>query len=387
MNPLKIFVSSTCYDLSQIRADLHDFIYSLGYHPTLSESNSFPIDPDNDTLENCIENVRSSDVFILILGNRYGYVTENGKSITNTEYLYAKERGIPIYIFIYKPLTTILPIWKNNKNIDLTGIIESPKVFEFVELLRETNKNWCFEFEKAQDITGTLKVQLSHLFKSSLELRKKYRMSNQPDYHRFLSANALNLILLKEEGFELLFFAEVLDYELNKYESLRLDIEYEIILKCSKNIDDISELFPWLNINFSSSMHLINSMNNLFGDAFYKYWGAPGTPADLKGLYYVACSIAKIFKELITWSVDIKSTRVNDDFLLVRDTLSSFVKLAIEKIWSYPNLIRSKYKEGRDEYLMNGNPLEVQITLVLEIDPTLVSSFTLEMERLGAKYK
>lgn len=49
-----IMVSSTFYDLRQIRKDLDVFISEdLGYIPLLSELPSFPVDPDVDTIENC----------------------------------------------------------------------------------------------------------------------------------------------------------------------------------------------------------------------------------------------------------------------------------------------------------------------------------------------
>jgi hypothetical protein len=54
MNAPAVMVSSTFYDLRQIRADLLDFLRDeVGYQPLLSEYVSFPIDPDVDTIENC----------------------------------------------------------------------------------------------------------------------------------------------------------------------------------------------------------------------------------------------------------------------------------------------------------------------------------------------
>ena len=104
-----VFISSTCFDLGQVRVDLNQFLDSLGLNPVLSEFNSFPVNPDYDTIKNCREAVKShSDIFILIVGSRYGNSTDNGKSITNLEYIEAKAKRIPIYIFVAKHVVNIL---------------------------------------------------------------------------------------------------------------------------------------------------------------------------------------------------------------------------------------------------------------------------------------
>jgi hypothetical protein len=193
--------------------------------------------------------------------------------------------------------------------------------------------------------------------------------------------------LEKDNGFEVFFFAQVLKDELLKYEALKLDLEYKILLNCSKSINNTSELFSWLNINFEAVINQVNSINNLFNIAFTKYWGPPGIFADLKGLYYVALSTAKIFKEMILWSVETRSTRVNQDFVLIRNTLSDFVLKSVDKIWDYPDLINTLYSLGQKEYEEKGGTVTVEATLVLEVDPSLMTIFSSEMNRLSSKYQ
>ena len=81
-----------------------------------SELPSFPIDPTTDTIENCRLRVdNEADIFILIIGGRYCYVSENhGKSVTNLEYLAARAKGIPIYVFVERRVLAVLPTWKDN---------------------------------------------------------------------------------------------------------------------------------------------------------------------------------------------------------------------------------------------------------------------------------
>jgi hypothetical protein len=59
-----VFISSTCYDLAQIRADMKIFIEGLGFDPLLSEEPAFPIDPSVTPPVNCVNAVRDRAGFI-----------------------------------------------------------------------------------------------------------------------------------------------------------------------------------------------------------------------------------------------------------------------------------------------------------------------------------
>jgi len=136
-----VYVSSTCYDLSQVRADIRTFLESLGLEPILSEFNSFPINPESGTIENCTEIVKQrADILVLIIGGRYGSQAPIGKSVTNLEYLQARAKGIPIYVFVLKSILNILPAWKKNMNGNFEEIVDSPKLFEFVESLKDSKE-------------------------------------------------------------------------------------------------------------------------------------------------------------------------------------------------------------------------------------------------------
>ncbi|HWZ03098.1 MAG TPA: DUF4062 domain-containing protein [Mucilaginibacter sp.] len=385
MNQLKVFVSSTCYDLSQIRADLFEFLSNFGYQPILSEYSTFPINPNNDTLDNCIQNVNTADIFILIIGNRYGYTAESGKSITNTEYLYAKQKGIPIYIFVLKSIITLLPVWKKNKDADFSDTVESNKVFEFVEELRSSNKNWCFEFEKAQEIISTIKIQLAHLFKDSLDIRHKFSSSRQPEYWEKLSAKAISIVLKNDPMFEPLFFAQVLKDELMKFEDLKLDLDYHILFGCNNNIQDPMKLINWIRENLQSLQHFVNSGMSLMGKAFPVYFGVPGQPSDLKGLFYVASAMARLYKEMILWSIDIKSTYVHEDFQLLRDAFAKLIMNSANNIWDYPDQAQNDIYCALEQHKL-GIISNIESVLTFETNEEDSDFVTAEMARLADKY-
>ena len=131
-----VFVSSTCFDLGQVRADLAEFIESLGLDPIISEYASFPVNPNYDAIANCLETVKTrADIFVLIVGARYGQTPRKGKSVTNLEYLEARAKGIPIYVFVSKAVLSFMEVWKKNPDGDYTGVVDSTSVFEFIKKL------------------------------------------------------------------------------------------------------------------------------------------------------------------------------------------------------------------------------------------------------------
>ena len=153
-----VFVSSTCYDLRQVREDIRLFLEAIGYEPFLSEFDFFPVDPEKSVVENCFNVIdKHADLFVLLVGGRYGSLSEKGKSVTNLEFLRAKAKDVSTYAFVQKAILEILPVWESNPNGDFSAVVDSPKLFEFVRELIGSGKQWIFPFETAQDVTDTLK--------------------------------------------------------------------------------------------------------------------------------------------------------------------------------------------------------------------------------------
>src|SRR5205085_5298411 len=133
-----VFVSSTYFNLAQIREVLARFLEGIGYNPSLAERGDFPVDPSAEPFDNCRDVVRTvADIFVLIVGRRHGSTdARTGKSITNLEYLEACAKGIPIYIFLEKIVDAQYDIWKANRNTELTiPGIDSASLFSFIDEL------------------------------------------------------------------------------------------------------------------------------------------------------------------------------------------------------------------------------------------------------------
>lgn len=72
MASLRVFVSSTCFDLGPIRGQLRNFLTSMGYEPIMSDYNDVLYDPRIHTHTSCIEEIATCDVIILLVGSRFG---------------------------------------------------------------------------------------------------------------------------------------------------------------------------------------------------------------------------------------------------------------------------------------------------------------------------
>ncbi|MCJ8209943.1 DUF4062 domain-containing protein [Mucilaginibacter sp. RS28] len=209
MASLRIFVSSTCYDLAPIRGQIRSFISSMGYEPIMSDYNDILYDPRIHTHTSCIEEIATCDLILLIVGSRFGgraipeaiskidfdalidksksvdhLKKKDNISVTQLEVLKAVEIEIPIFTFIDNRLWNDHELYEKNKSKTILKDIEFPSIdkpetaefiFEFINFLRHrTRGNSINTFGKFEDIEQALKKQWAGLFQRLLnETRNK----------------------------------------------------------------------------------------------------------------------------------------------------------------------------------------------------------------------
>lgn len=184
----RVFVSSTYYDLKHIRNSLEAFIKSLGYESILFESGDIPFHHEVPLDISCYEEIKSAHIFVLIIGGRYGSPSSEVidvdiddklnfyNSITKKEYEKAREKNIPIYIFVEKNVLAEYYTYKKNRhntNIEYAHV-DNINIFKLIdEIYTQKRNNLLKDFENFDDISIWLRDQWAGIFADCLSKKSE----------------------------------------------------------------------------------------------------------------------------------------------------------------------------------------------------------------------
>jgi hypothetical protein len=154
----RIFISATCYDLEQIRGGLCSF---------LSESYSIPV-----VCEDCEtsplpasggEGRVEGDLLVLVVGGRFDDRLDDEArhqgEVMNKELEVASGLGLPVVAFVRKDVLDCLRMWRSKPGVDYSFVVDSPKIFAFVESLMGT-ASAVLEFVALSDIIRAMRKRL-----------------------------------------------------------------------------------------------------------------------------------------------------------------------------------------------------------------------------------
>ncbi len=160
------------------------FVRSFGFDPVLSDHGDVFYHPDLHTHEACVHEVSNCQLFILIIGGRYGgkHITDKTKSITNAEYEAARQANIPVFTYIRNGVLSNHHIYRENKNSAFVSEINYPaidkqedakNIFNFIDDVRRSPVNNAFEgFDNFYEIESHLRKQWAGMFFEFLRTRE-----------------------------------------------------------------------------------------------------------------------------------------------------------------------------------------------------------------------
>jgi Domain of unknown function (DUF4062) len=380
-----VMVSSTFYDLKQVRQDLASFLMeALGYQALLSELPSFPVNPDLDTVANCKRRVEDdADILVLVIGGRYGSIDDrSAKSVTNIEYLTARAKGIPIYVFVESRILNILPVWKANQDGDYTGVVDTPELFQFVDSIRTEQQAWTFSFEVAQDIIAILRVQLAHRCLEGLRLSRRLRGTGTPPYLDSAGPRTLRTALEKPSAWEYqLFFQACLD-EIERRSWLLRDHRAGVALGLSEDVP-AHLAAEWILTRSHELQGLVATLNHLLNVEAGASFGEPGQPGDPDHIMWAARKLGDILQVALEWSHRIRRARVHEPFKRAAREMSAFANDLVDQIVAFPS---SKLAQIEDALVAAsaGRPQTLQFTLTITLSN--LEAFTKALEEARAHY-
>lgn len=321
-----------------------------------------------------------ADIFVLIIGRRYGFITDNGKSVTNLEYLRAKEKNIPIYAFIDKEIINNFYRWKKDKTADFSSIVDNNEIFNFVEEIREIDGTWTQEYESSSQIIDILKRQMAYLFNDSLMYRKNIIQTNIPQKVLDESTpTALSLVLEKPTGWEYKFFFQTLKDKLEEHQNLKRDFEYKVFLGNTISLSNTAEVIDWVMKKFNHFEKLINAMRSLINEATQKAFAESGVPSDLEFLIYISDRFSKIYMEIINWKIELESVSAPAETRKLLKELQIISDSVVEDIEGFIDDTIITLNE-LPEIMPEGETKELNLTLYLKEFKT--ESLEEEIDRL-----
>src|ERR1035437_4442366 len=160
----RVFVSSTFYDLRQIREDMERFILEMGYEPIRNETGVIAYGKERSLEDNAYREVESCDIIVTIIGGRFGTESREheGVSITQKELLTALEHGVQVFVFIEQSVLSEYSTYKVNKSNKSVKyrFVDDVRIFEYIEMLYGLPKNNPIApFQTGKEIVEYLRAQ------------------------------------------------------------------------------------------------------------------------------------------------------------------------------------------------------------------------------------
>jgi hypothetical protein len=176
----RVFISSTYYDLRQVREDIERMVRELGYEPIRHETGRIPYSKDDKLETAAYREVELSDIIVSIVGGRFGSESaeQPGLSISQAELRRALEHGIQVFIFVEKNTLSEYSTYQLNKDAEDVKyrFADDIRVYEFIEQLYALPQNNPIQgFETSANITEFLRLQWAGLFQRFLQDQQRLR--------------------------------------------------------------------------------------------------------------------------------------------------------------------------------------------------------------------
>lgn len=168
----RVFISSTYYDLKQVRNNIGSFIDSLGYESVMHERSEVAYSQNTPLENDCYHEIENCDIVVCIIGNHFGSQSSDADlSITMKELTTAIKVKKKVYIFIAKDVFIENRTYIQNRDSGSfkSAYTDDLRIHEFIEQLKNSVHEHVIEsFDTTEDIVNTLRKQFAGLLQGLL---------------------------------------------------------------------------------------------------------------------------------------------------------------------------------------------------------------------------
>ena len=187
---LQVFISSTYRDLVEERQAAVEAILNAGHIPAGMELFKAGNESQLETVKRWID---ESDVYLLILGGRYGTMeTSSGRSYTQVEYEYALDKDIPVFALVINEEALQEKVRKNG-----TDVIELEHQTAYKAFREQVLGKICRFYDDLKDIKLSVHETLAD-FQNRFQFTGWVSGKDIPDVEKLLLEN-IKLIKENEE--------------------------------------------------------------------------------------------------------------------------------------------------------------------------------------------
>lgn len=237
---MTIFLSSTCYDLTDLRAEVEKFLIDKGHSLLLSDRNSFPVDIKKHRHDVCIENVNQCDFFVLVIDSRYGapYYKDSTISITWAEFREAMRTKRPSIALVRREIFNERQSCRHNQklgNLFEPFYADNIKTFDLID---EVQKNeggiWMQPFDNSLNV----KEKLENIYAT------KHSLLNPNEFQLEISSSEIPITTLS--GSTVTFITT--NYPIGENNNVSAEILQSAIDKIPENVKPSGEILGFESI-------------------------------------------------------------------------------------------------------------------------------------------
>ena len=181
---LQVFVSSTCYELRDLRASIKIWLENLGLTPLMSDESGFPHVDGMQPYATCLRVLEDCPLVIAVIDRHYGqgfdnwspYPQHRGCAPTHAELRHALDLGKRVLIYVQRDTWNFYEVWRKNPKAFATSAphgLDERTLQMFHELKQRRPVPWMTHFADVTELLQSLNSEFVNQLYAQLREREK----------------------------------------------------------------------------------------------------------------------------------------------------------------------------------------------------------------------